>query len=260
MEKILNALIVGGSSGIGEAIAQKLDIYNVINVSRTPCLTEGVINFLGDVSKKEDRDRIVGEIKAAVDKLDLFIYSAGSSMSAPFEYTREENYRYLFEVNFFGCVELLKGLLPLLKISKGQVIFVSSIASKVPIPFDPFYDASKAAMNALSTELNVELRPYGVKVLSALVGGTKTGFSFKRLVYEQDEAKEYYDDSSCAASTLERIEQSGGDVNAVADKIIASIGKEGTKAIGFVAKLSSFFADVICDKSLIFILGKLFCR
>ena len=260
MDKILNALIIGGSSGIGECVANKLGAYNVINVSRTECKVEGVRNIACDVAVKEERDRALNEINGAFDKIDLFIYSAGSSMSAPLEYTLEDNYRYLYEVNFFGCVEMLKGTLNLIKAACGQVILISSVASVVPIPFDPFYDASKASLNSLAIELNVELKKYGVKVAAALVGGVKTSFTFKRLVYGEDLSREYSEDVKKAAETLSVIEQNGAEIEYVAEKILGLIGKEGCHAIGLSSKLMILINRFVCDRSLAFILSRIFCR
>jgi len=259
MEKTKKALIIGGSSGIGESLAYNLKEYQIYNISRTPCVLEDVINFASDVSKKEERDTAISALKLACDSLDLFVYSAGCSMSAPFEYTKEDNYRYLFEVNFFGCVEILKELLPLLKKANGQVIFISSLASAIPIPFDPFYSASKSALNSLATELNVELQPYGVKVVSAIVGGTKTAFTFKRLIYDLVSSGEYYGEVKKSADVLESIEQNGGDVNATAEKILELIGKKGTRAIGLKNKMALLVKNVISDDALICIIRKIFC-
>lgn len=74
------------------------------------------------------------------------IYSAGVSMAAPIEYAREADWRYLFEVNFFGFVRAVRAVLPFMR-DGGRILAVGSVAGTVPVPFDSWYSASKAALD-----------------------------------------------------------------------------------------------------------------
>uniref|UniRef100_A0A8B9Z4E9 Uncharacterized protein n=1 Tax=Buteo japonicus TaxID=224669 RepID=A0A8B9Z4E9_9AVES len=76
------------------------------------------------------------------------------------------------EVNFFGSLELTKGLLPLLRSTSGRIVTVSSPAGGQPAFA---YGASKAALSLLMDTFRSELQPWGVKVSLVLPGYYKTG-------------------------------------------------------------------------------------
>lgn len=234
--------IVGASSGIGYETAKKFlsGGDNVINMSRTPCDLKDVKNILCDVSDREKLSIEIEKYKESNKALDIFIYSAGYSMACPLEYVNEEDYRYLFEVNFFGFMTLLKAFLPLLRVSQGVAVVVSSVGGTVPIAYDSFYSASKAAVNMLACALSYELLPRGVKIISVMPGGTKTEFSFKRKVYSNKECGDYALDKSKALKNLVRIEQSGAKPSSVGNTIFRLCSNRvaaHTVSSGFLNKL-----------------------
>ena len=59
----------------------------------------------------------------------------------------------------------------------GRIVNISSVAAPVPIPFQTYYSASKAAVNAYTLALANELRPYGVSVCAVMPGDIATGFT-----------------------------------------------------------------------------------
>lgn len=254
------ALFIGASSGIGESMAGKLPGYSVYNISRTPCLVEGVTNLLGDVAQEEDRERTLALFAEKESSLDLFVYAAGESMSAPVEYATGADMRRLFEVNFFGFAETLRKVLPKLKAARGQVIVLSSLASVLPIPFDAFYDASKSAVNGFVRALCMELAPYCVNVAGAVLGGTQTGFTFKRNIYQDEKAREYTAECLSAAGTLSMIEQRGGEVEQTAEAVLGLMGKNGCYVLGWKNVLAAFVAKWLPEKTLISLTRAIFCR
>ena len=204
-------LIVGASDGIGLALAEHYQKAGntVINVSRRDCPLEGVRNYRADMSKESERLAAL-EYIAANDLLpDLFIYSAGASMCAPVQHTEDDHLRYLWEVNYFGFVRMVQGLLPHLTQVKGKIVAVSSMAAVAPIPFDAHYSASKAALDAFLAVLSQEVAPLGIRVTSVLPGGTATEFTFKRLIYDQAHCGRYYAEAQKSAFTLGKMEQTG---------------------------------------------------
>lgn len=82
----------------------------------------------------------------------------------------------LFDVNVFAVIEVTKAFAPLLIASKGTVINIGSIAGTQPIPWQGYYNASKAAVHLLSSQLRSELIPFDVKVICVVTGGVKTKF------------------------------------------------------------------------------------
>ena len=218
-------LIFGASSGIGFHIAQYFlhDKFTVINCSRRKCPDDRVRSIYCDVSKKEDIDNAFSEINKLCDGLDFFVYSAGTSMAAPFEYTEDEDYRYLCEVNFYGLAKATRLAVPLVKKRGGRILFISSLGGAVPIPYDAFYSASKSAVNMLAVELNMELKPFGIDVMTALPGGTATDFTAKRLVYSREKCGDYAAKTLKSAKVLAEIEQGGMAPQDVAKEIYSAL-------------------------------------
>lgn len=78
--------------------------------------------------------------------------------------------RWLFDVNVLGHYSTTRTFIPLLiKSKRGLVMFNSSLASVVPLPYNAPYNAAKAALNAIGDTLRVELAPFGVKVINVRV-------------------------------------------------------------------------------------------
>lgn len=205
-------IIVGGSSGIGLCLCQKLR-GDIINISRSPCPIAGVKNIQADVT---DRTAIERAFKT-VERADALIYCAGTSMAAPVEYVKKADYEKLFSTNLFGAIECAKFAMPVLRKSgDGRMVFLSSSGGVTPIPFDSFYSASKAALTMFAQCLTLETAE--VKATAAIIPATKTQFSFKRKIY--DGCADYDTNLKSAADALIKIEQTGYDPNKVADGII----------------------------------------
>ena len=82
----------------------------------------------------------------------------------------------LFDVNVFAVIEVTKAFAPLLIASKGTVINIGSVAGTQPVPWQGYYNASKAAINHLTSQLRLELSPFGVNAICIVTGGN-TGVS-----------------------------------------------------------------------------------
>lgn len=217
------ALIIGGSSGIGFELAKKLvkNQYIVYNASRNACMLNEVINITYDLNNSVD---IVEKIRER--KIDLFVYASGFSMASPIEAVVDDDFRYLFEVNYFGALKILKQIIPILKSNEnGKIILLSSVASYLSIPYDHYYSASKMAMNLLALELNLELNRFGIKAKAVCIGPTRTNFSFKRKVYDDSKDLIDYHDYDDAVNSLITMEQKGMSPAKVANKIYCEIIK-----------------------------------
>ena len=206
-------IIVGASSGIGLALAQRLVSANaVINISREPCPVAGVENLIADVT---DGDALAAAF-ARIPDADALVYCAGTSMAAAVEYVHTDDYKRLFAVNLLGAIECARLALPLLKrADDGRILFLSSSGAVTPIAYDSFYSASKAALNAFCAALNLEQTE--VKCTAAVIGGTRTRFSFKRVVY--GDCGEHEQKLKRATNALIKIEQTGYTADFVAEKL-----------------------------------------
>lgn len=219
-------VIIGASSGIGYETALRLlgRGFAVSNISRTPCALDRVRNFRADVSAGNSLEKAIGEAAAATgNELHALVYCAGFSMAAPIEYADEKDYRYLFDVNYFGAVRAVQAAVPFMKERGGRIVLVSSMGGLFPVAFDSFYSASKAAIDMLVKGAALELEPYGIRVCSVQPGGTSTAFTFKRKVYGDAENGEYAEKVKLAASALAEMEQGGMSAGEVARSVADAV-------------------------------------
>lgn len=217
------ALVIGSSSGIGLEVCKQLVSLGltVYGGARSETVLENVNSLTIDVTNPQTISAAVDKIIEEKGALDMLIYSAGFSMASPLEHATDEDMRYLFEVNYFGAVNAIKAVLPhMRKVAHGRIVLISSVGGTLPIAFDPFYSSSKAALNILADELNMELNPFNIYVTSVCPGGTATRFTFKRKVYPDGDIGVYADALNKATISLANIEQGGMPASAVADAVI----------------------------------------
>lgn len=135
-----------------------------------------------------------------------------------------EDARRQMDVNFLGMARMCRAvLLHMRKNGRGRILNLSSVAAAVPIPFQAFYSASKAAVNAYSLALANEVRPYGVSVCAVMPGDIKTGFTAARK--KQSAGDEAYGGRiGRSVAKMERDERDGMEP-AAAGRIIARIAR-----------------------------------
>ena len=85
-----------------------------------------------------------------------------------------EDVQYMFDVNYFGTIRMIKTFLPLLINFKGKIVITSSICAVLSIPFLGDYSDTKAALTSLSRSLRSELEPFNVQVCCTITGGVDT--------------------------------------------------------------------------------------
>lgn len=236
------AIIVGGSSGIGYESCLRLVNrgWNVVNISRTPCKNSKITNICADAAAGTS---LFDAVKSVAEKqtVSALIYSAGFSMAAPIEHAKESDYRYLFDVNFFGALQSMQAVIPYMKGTGGRIIFVGSLGGDLPICFDSFYSASKAALEMLCRSAYSELKPYNIKVTGLLPGGTSTNFTFKRKVYSDEENKSYSQNLNKAVAALANMEQGGMSPSAVAEIIYNLLLEEKPPVIRICGAKNTMF-------------------
>ena len=263
MESKRTAIVVGGSSGIGCETCAKLISrgWNVINISRTKCKIAKVKNEIADVVAGSTLSDIITRIGETYNSIDALIYSAGFSMAAPIEYAKESDYRYLFDVNFFGALKAMQAVIPFMKSKGGKIILVGSLGGELPILFDSFYSASKAALEMLAREAYIELKPYNIKVTAFLPGSTRTEFTYKRKVYSEDENKTYSKNLSQAVDALADMEQRGMLPSEVAEdilKIVYSDKPPVVKVSGFKNSAYRIMSHVVPEKITLYLDNRMY--
>jgi len=157
MMKEKNILIVGGSSGIGKALAEILSISNNVFVaSRTAeSLTSMNVTHIPFDATKDDLD-----ISALPEQLHGFVYCPGSINLRPFKGLSDEAFESDFQLNVMGAVKTLKSVLGNLTNSGvSSVVFFSSVAVQTGMPFHSSVAASKGAIEGLTRSLAAEFAP-----------------------------------------------------------------------------------------------------
>jgi NAD(P)-dependent dehydrogenase (short-subunit alcohol dehydrogenase family) len=179
------ALVTGGSSGIGEATARRLQAagfttYAVARrVDRMSGLAEaGVTTFAMDVT---DDGSMTDGIRRIVDergRLDVIVNNAGYGSYGAVENVPIEEGRRQFEVNLFGLARLVQLVVPHMRQrGSGRIVNVSSIGGKYYEPLGAWYHATKFAVEGFSDSLRVELAPYGIRVVIIEPGPIRTEWS-----------------------------------------------------------------------------------
>lgn len=245
--QIKSALTIGGSDGIGlETVKLLKDSgYRVTDISRSECEFADT-NCYCDIS-----DGNIGQIVRACFENDALIsvvvYFAGCSLAAPVEYITASDRNYLFEVNFFGFCDCVKAALPFLKSDGGYIACVSSLGAQIPIAFDAYYSASKAALDMFVRETAMEVAPFNIKLSSFRPGGVATDFTFKRKIYDENLVGDYSEPLSSAIKKLKDVEQNGDDPEKVAEFITDKIfkNKAGVFDIGAKNKVVSLTSSVL---------------
>jgi NAD(P)-dependent dehydrogenase (short-subunit alcohol dehydrogenase family) len=195
-----SALITGGSSGIGLAIATMLreEGYELTLASRTAEKVESAAASLGaaavaaDVSKPEDCERVVREHVDRVGGLDLLVNSAGIGIAARVEDAQLRHIDRQLNINLRGLVLVTQAALPHLKASRGWIVNLASIAGTQPVPMLPIYAATKAAVISLTHSLNADLDGDGVRALALCPGFVVTpmtdftGLSADEMIQPED--------------------------------------------------------------------------
>lgn len=250
------AIVVGASSGIGKETALHLSArgYRVFNVSRTPFKGERVRTITADAAQEGELSKAIRAVGEETESLDLLVYSAGFSMAAPLEHAKSGDYRYLFEVNYFGAIEALRAAAPYLKKRGGRAVLVGSLGGDMPIPFDSFYSSSKAALAMLAREADMELRPHGVRVSALLPGGTATDFTYSRRVYGEEESMGYASSVKKASAALANMEQGGMNPSLVATAILKLAEKKNPPPVaaaggknGFMRYINKMLPERVTD-------------
>jgi NAD(P)-dependent dehydrogenase (short-subunit alcohol dehydrogenase family) len=177
-----SALITGGSSGIGLAIARMLreEGFELTLASRTKEKIEAAAADLdahaiaADVGSEEDCIRIVAEHKARFGGMDMLVNSAGIGIAGTVESLQTKHIDLQLGVNVRGVLIVTREAIPLLKETKGWVINLASIAGTTPTPGLTVYGATKAAVIALTRSMNAELDGDGVRAIALCPGFVDT--------------------------------------------------------------------------------------
>jgi NAD(P)-dependent dehydrogenase (short-subunit alcohol dehydrogenase family) len=176
------ALITGGSSGIGLAIARALreDGFELTLAARTREKVEvaaGELDALGvaaDVSDDGDCRRIVDEHRERYGRLDVLVNSAGVGIAGDIAEMSAKRVDLQLDVNLRGLMLVTAAALPLLREARGVVVNLASIAGTMGTPLLPVYGATKAAVIQFTDTLNRGEQDNGVRATAISPGFVDT--------------------------------------------------------------------------------------
>ena len=177
-----SALITGGSSGIGLAIARALreDGYDLTLVARRPEPLEEAAAELGAFAvpaNLADADECVRIVAAHAERwkgMDVLVNSAGIGIGGSFAEQDTKRISMQIDVNVRATMVVTRESLPLLRATRGYVITLASIAGTIPTPGLNVYGATKAALIAWTSSLNREEADNGVRATALSPGFVAT--------------------------------------------------------------------------------------
>lgn len=195
-------IVTGSSSGLGKsfvkALADQGDIV-VAAARKKTALSEletqyprQIMTMELDVTNDEQIRSVVREVIHAQGRIDGLINNAGYGYRAAVEEGVRQDVDLLFQTNFFGPVALIKAVLPYMRSQRrGMIINISSIAAVETFPGSGYYGASKCALEGMSSALQKETAPLGIKVMVVEPGAFRTDFSGRSLKQTQIRIDDY---------------------------------------------------------------------
>ena len=255
-------VLTGGSSGIGLATVKRFASkgYIVYELSRSGKSFEGVNHIYCDVTNEDTVKAAIEQVIHEQGQIDVLINNAGFGISGPIEFTKTEDAKKQFDVNFFGTLNVVKAVVPhMRKAGKGRIVFVSSVAAVFSIPFQSFYSAAKAALNSLCLALRNELKPFHISVTSLMPGDVSTGFTAAR--EKSVEGSAVYTRLEKSVKTMEHDETHGMSPDKMAKKLYKITSKSRVKPLyvgGAKYALFCFLAKIFPTRFFNWVVGKLY--
>jgi NAD(P)-dependent dehydrogenase (short-subunit alcohol dehydrogenase family) len=176
------ALVTGGSSGIGLAIARMLrdEGFELTLAARTREKVDAAARDLdalavqADVADESECRRIVDEHRRRYERLDVLVNSAGVGIAGPIDELETKHTDVQLNVNLRGLMLVTAAALPLLREARGLIVNIASIAGTTPSPRLPVYGATKAAVIQFTNTLNRAEEAHGVRATALSPGFVDT--------------------------------------------------------------------------------------
>ena len=242
----MNILITGTTSGIGQIIAEKLhqNGFGVVGTSRNPDRVADKPSYpllTLDVTSEESIRRCVEELANREIAVDVLINNAGIVVCGSVEETSEALAREQLETNFWGAVRLTQSILPQMrKNRRGKIIFITSLAGLVGVPYQGFYASSKHALEGFAKSLRQEVKELGISVSAVEPGFFKTNIHHA-FQYADRTIDDYAHSRTNAVDTFRRSIEHAPHPDAIAKTVLRIIKATRPKysyRVGTDAKLT----------------------
>ena len=174
------AVVTGASKGIGAGIAKEFAEAGasvVVNYASDKQGADRVVDEItkrggkaiaiqGNVAKKADVEKLFAEAEKAFGKIDIVVNNAGVYEFMPLEQVSEQQFHRMFDTNVLGILLVTQEGLKHFNANGGSIINISSLASSLTPPTGVIYNATKAAVDAITRTLAKELGPRKIRVNS----------------------------------------------------------------------------------------------
>lgn len=184
MKKI--ALVTGASAGLGVEFARQLSKrgHALVLVARREQRLDELAKELGnaravgaDLSKKDATAKLMADLKANGETVDLLVNNAGFGLIGRFAELDPKRQRQMIDLNVGALTDLCRAVAPaMIERKSGAILNVASTAAFQPGPKMAVYFATKAFVLSLSEALHEELKPHGIAVTCLCPGPTRTEF------------------------------------------------------------------------------------
>lgn len=263
MKKVV--VITGASSGIGNKTAKYLSQkgYKVYGLSRRVFEDEAVNMIKCDITNIDEVKLALKTIYEIEGQIDAVVNNAGLGVSGAIEYQTKEELLKIFDLNVFALIGVCQEALKYLRETKGRIINIGSVAGELTIPFQTYYSMTKVAVSTFSEGLRMEVKPFGIKVVTVMPGDTKTDFTKNRdkPIIKKDPI--YKDRIINSLSKMEKDEQNGVDPIFVSKVIYKMLKKKNPPVkvtVGVSYKFLVFLKRILPTRFVNYILYKMYAK
>ncbi|OBB97961.1 oxidoreductase [Mycobacterium sp. 852002-30065_SCH5024008] len=224
-------LITGCSTGFGREIARaalEAGHSTVVTARRADSVRDFIDEFgdraLAVALDVTDADQIAAAVSAAdaaFGGIDVLINNAGHGYLSAVEEGEDAEVRKLFEVNYFGAVNMIKAVLPAMRArGSGHIINMSSMTGLVANPPNAYYSSTKFALEAITEALATEVRPLGIKVTAIEPGAFRTDWATRSMKESGTPIADYVDVAARKDLIKQFADHLPGDPKKVADAVL----------------------------------------
>jgi len=180
------ALVTGGRSGIGQAIARRLRDEGATVITAQRSKDEEFDSIVADFSNLNTPEQIVNEVIARTGRLDVMINNAGMMQEAAIEEMSVEDWQYNLSVNLTAPFLLIRAALPYLRQTKGSIVNTGSTEGFAANPRHAAYCTSKAGLHGLTRSVAVDHGHEGIRCNAVAPGWIDTELNLNMMESTSD--------------------------------------------------------------------------
>ncbi len=224
-------LITGCSTGFGREIARAAlqAGHSVVVTARRAAAVADIAGEFGDRAVAvaldvTDAAQIAAAVSAADEAfggIDVLVNNAGHGYLSSVEEGEDAEVRKLFDVNYFGAVDMIKAVLPAMRArGSGHIINISSMTGLVANPPNAYYSSTKFALEAVTEALAAEVRPLGIKVTAIEPGAFRTDWATRSMKESGSPIADYADVAARKDLIKQFADHLPGDPRKVAEAVL----------------------------------------